>query len=378
MRILIISPQRWGTMHLSKHHYALELANQGHDVFFLEPPLLNWKFTVSRLIKITEVQRGLKIILPNLFFPYNFKFHLDFFYYLTVRYYIKRLESKLERIDQIWSFDLMNNFPLFFFKKDIKKIYFPVDYPKDSDAFKAIKGADCLISIAQEILNEYPSINRSKKLLVNHGVSDVFLDFGKKYQSQKIEVPLKIGISGNFLRPDLDRLTLLKLIDMFPEVHFHLFGPVSINESNIGGSDDLDTMQFITKLRVASNVKIYSVVPQVELAQYFCTIDIFLVCYDVNKDQSNGVNYHKIMEYMAYGKPIVSSSVSAYTDSDLLYMSRNDQSNEKLPLILNNVIDNLPKNTHCEISQRQIDYANSNSYGSNVLRILAFVRDINI
>ncbi len=36
--ILIISPQEWGKMLLSKHHYALELAKAGNIFYFLNPP----------------------------------------------------------------------------------------------------------------------------------------------------------------------------------------------------------------------------------------------------------------------------------------------------------------------------------------------------
>ena len=36
--ILIISPQAWGKMFLSKHHYAIELAKRGNAVYFLNPP----------------------------------------------------------------------------------------------------------------------------------------------------------------------------------------------------------------------------------------------------------------------------------------------------------------------------------------------------
>ena len=34
--ILIISPERWGTNFVSKHHYALELA-KNNNVYFLNP-----------------------------------------------------------------------------------------------------------------------------------------------------------------------------------------------------------------------------------------------------------------------------------------------------------------------------------------------------
>src|SRR5450755_3125876 len=38
--ILIISPQAWGQMYISKHHYAITLAKLGNTVYFLNPPEL--------------------------------------------------------------------------------------------------------------------------------------------------------------------------------------------------------------------------------------------------------------------------------------------------------------------------------------------------
>jgi hypothetical protein len=38
--VYLISPERWGKMRISKHHYALELADRGCTVYFIEPPTL--------------------------------------------------------------------------------------------------------------------------------------------------------------------------------------------------------------------------------------------------------------------------------------------------------------------------------------------------
>ena len=36
--ILIISPEAWNGHFVSKHHYAVSLANRGYKVYFLNPP----------------------------------------------------------------------------------------------------------------------------------------------------------------------------------------------------------------------------------------------------------------------------------------------------------------------------------------------------
>jgi len=76
--IYVISPERWGTMKVSKHHYAMELAALNCRVFFIEPPdLSNKDITISpcadhpmiSLVRYKPVFRG-KRFLPA--FIYSF------------------------------------------------------------------------------------------------------------------------------------------------------------------------------------------------------------------------------------------------------------------------------------------------------------------
>ena len=47
-------------------------------------------------------------------------------------------------------------------------------------------------------------------------------------------------------------------------------------------------------------------------------MDAFLICYDESKDQSKGTNYHKISEYLAYDRFIVSNRVSAHASNPMI------------------------------------------------------------
>ena len=71
--ILLISPQAWGNMFLAKHHYAIELAKCGNQVFFLNPPELGIKAVE---IKQHESISGLFLIRHSLFFPFQVKLAL--------------------------------------------------------------------------------------------------------------------------------------------------------------------------------------------------------------------------------------------------------------------------------------------------------------
>jgi hypothetical protein len=57
--VFLISPERWGKMRISKHHYALELADRGCTVYFIEPPTLE---TSGVMIKPTADHPGVHIV----------------------------------------------------------------------------------------------------------------------------------------------------------------------------------------------------------------------------------------------------------------------------------------------------------------------------
>jgi glycosyltransferase involved in cell wall biosynthesis len=308
MRVLVISPQFWGTMRITKHHYAIELAKIGHEVYFLEPLALNWNIGATGF-KLKEVEYpNLKVISHTISAPSNLKFHAKRFFDFFMKRHIQKLEKRIGGIDLVWSFDLTGAISLKYFSAT-QKIFFAADWPPNKDAVNAADSADLVISVAQEILDQYP--NKYKKLLVNHGVAECFIDAGK-IPFVKSDEQFRIGMSGNFLRPDIDRPVLLDIIASFPDILFECFGAYEPKNSNLGGSNDSDTARFIEALKTAPNVVLKGMVSPEELAVELRRMDAFLICYDVEKDQSKGTNYHKVSEYLVYGNLIVSNYVSAY------------------------------------------------------------------
>ena len=55
-------------------------------------------------------------------------------------------------------------------------------------------------------------------------------------------------MSGNFLRPDIDRPVLLDIIASFPDILFECFGAYEPKNSNLGGANDQETIAFIEAL----------------------------------------------------------------------------------------------------------------------------------
>lgn len=332
MKVLLISPQHWGTMRVTKHHYAIELAKLGHEVFFLEPTEASWTWNASSFDISDSDAEGVKIMRQKINIPYNVKFHSKSLYDVFIKRHIKTLEKQFGPFDLVWSFDLTNAMPLRFFSKESKKIFFAADWPQVSDAVKAAEGASVLVSVAQEILDQYPNKPSTKKLLIDHGVAECFIEAGKQ-AFVKTDTQIRIGMSGNFLRPDIDRPVLLEIIKTHSDLLFECFGAYEFKNSNLGGSGDVETTAFIAALQQAPNVILHGMVKPEVLAKELRRMDAFLICYDVEKDQSKGTNYHKVMEYLAYGRPIVSNYVSAYLDNPLVMMPKKNEQKNKLKII---------------------------------------------
>ena len=324
-RVLIISPQHWGIMRVTKHHYAIALSKIGYEVFFLEPAEATWNWHQSRFNITSSGVERLYILNQKINIPYNLKFHNKDLYDWFIKRHIEKLEREIGTFDIIWSFDLTNAMPLKYFSYKSKKIFFAADWPQNAHSVKAAEDSNLLVSVSQKILDKYPNENYTKKLLVDHAVAEDFIEEGKKHFVKNDKV-IRIGMSGNFLRPDIDRPLLLELITTHTNIIFECFGAIECSNSNLGGAKDLDTEIFINNLSQSR----HGMVSPAVLAKELRRMDAFLICYDVDKDQSKGTNYHKVMEYLVYKKPIITNYICRYENQNLFYMCTDKYSNNEI------------------------------------------------
>ncbi|HEX8333434.1 MAG TPA: hypothetical protein VF622_12470, partial [Segetibacter sp.] len=353
--ILLISPQFWGEMFISKHHYALELAKKGNNVYFLNPPSesrLFFKGLIS--IQVSSLNKNLFLINHSLFFPYNLKFHFISVFHWLMGFHLRRLLKKIGKVDIVWSFDLGNLYPFAFFPQNALKIFHPVDEPQNKAAIASAKGSDVIFSVTSNILERFKRYD-SPKYLINHGISPDF--FSSSPQCRKDSI-IRIGISGNLLRKDIDRYTLLQIVYGNPEVIFECWGNYTLKDGNIGGDEDRETLEFIDELKKSNNVRLHGAVPHSQLARELLKVDAFLICYDIKKDQSKGSNYHKVMEFLSTGKVIISNNISSYTrHSELIQMVTERDSNNKLPGLVKEVISDLCYYNSLELQKKRRCFA---------------------
>jgi hypothetical protein len=323
----VVSPQNWGKLFISKHHYAIELAKLGHLVYFIEPPIETRFFSLPKIQIIDTEYPNLKVVKSKLFFSFYFKFHLAFIHNLLICVHRKLLLYKLGTPSLVLSFDLVNNFPLEGI--NCKRIFFAADEPRADKKLKSANGADLIVSVSQHILDIYQRVYpNTKKLLLNHGVADeFFLDFSsepKKYQG------INVGLSGNFMFNDIDYPTLMEIIKQNQEVNFHFYGPTKIEESNIGADLPEIYSTFYDLICLSNNVTLHGVINKLDLAKELNQMDAFLICYHPDKGQSSGSNSHKILEYLSTGKVIISSNFSHY-EGTILFEMLSERSNSSLP-----------------------------------------------
>lgn len=365
--ILVISPQAWGQMFISKHHYAITLANMGNKVYFLNPPELTTRKKPGAIqITTSCTHHNLFLIDHTLKFPFLLKFHAIRLFHLLMRYHVRNILTKIGGpVDIVWSFDQGNLFPFRLFDEKSFKIFQPVDEPANPEAIRAAEGSNIILSVTQEILEKYDRFKQPRHL-INHGIGT---DFLSPVAPSKHKKNIHVGFSGNLLRPDIDREILLKVIHQNPHITFECWGTYSASNNNIGGSEDEGTRDFIRQLR-QQGVILHGPTATGKLAGELHRMDAFIICYDVNKDQSKGTNYHKIMEYLSTGKVIIANNVSAYRNKpELVQMISSRGDNDSYPAFFNTIIQNLDHHNSPALQRRRKEYARLNSYINQVNKI---------
>ncbi len=371
--ILIISPQSWGNMFLAKHHYAIDLAKHSNEVYFLNPPQKDAVKNGVEIVK-SNVVDSLYLINHSLSFSYKIKFKWIGLFHFLMKFHIKKIEASIgKKIDIVWSFDLGNYYPFKYFSKTAFKIFNPIDEPLNKDGINSADGCDIIISITREILEKYPHINKPKHF-IHHGLADEFVNVDTT-NIVKDDI-IRVGLSGNWLRTDLDVKCLLKIITENPTIAFEFWGTYQAKQSNIGGGKDEEVVQFITQLQQAKNVILHGAVHPKKLAIEFARMDAFLITYDILKDQSSGTNYHKVMEYLSTGKVVVSNNITTYSSiRNLIEMTTSRTHNNELPQLFNTVINNLNYYNQPQFTAARKVFAISNLYSKKIGEIEKLIKN---
>ncbi len=361
----MLSPEPWGKIFISKHNYAIALARRRNEVYFfnsVRAGLLPGKFSVRE-----SGYSNLKIVEFRPPFPLALKFHAKKLYGYLMNLYLKYISKALAlKPDIIWDFnssyeygDLSAFHPAF-------TIFQPVDQIRKEMAHKK---ADVLVTISAKIADQYQNPD-APKLVVSHGVAENFVQLALRPPQSKNNKPLRAGYIGNLCIESLDRNLLIELIQNNTDVEFHLVGPYGASDNNLGTAEDSESNRFFSFLKEAKNVILYGAKTQPEVAALLDGFDINLICYKATPTYQSD-NSHKVLEYMAAGKVLVSTYLSNYEGSKLIEMSKGGVS-EFLELFAG-VKNNIDSYNTVSRQQDRKQLALDNSYDKQIAKIETFI-----
>lgn len=376
--IVILSTELWGKMLLSKMHYAIELAELGNDVYFVNPPW-DTQLTQPAGISPVKVHPGVTIIdtrpVANALFLRH-KLPLFYRYWVTGRYInaIRRLIQK--PIDEVWCFDPHYYVDLSGFeaKRSVLLLY---DFYTGNHVNKAAESADAIVSVSRLILDHYRDAT-PPRLLMQHGLGKRFATLAEErlerqqFPAQQGE-KIRIGYTGNLHRVGMNTELGRTIIGAHPEIEFHFWGPYSTENNNLSSCEaPSELLAFIEFLKGQPNVFLHGVLEQSALATALAKMDALLFLYSAAKDPNGASNSHKLLEYLSTGKAVISTHVSNYAGTNLLEMvDRQDE--DRLPELFALVTANLAIYNAPEKQQQRIRFALDNTYRKQVVRIQEFI-----
>jgi glycosyltransferase involved in cell wall biosynthesis len=364
-RILIVSPQPWEHLQLSKHHYAIELARRGNEVIFLDPP----DATLSG-ISIARADRydGIKVIRYRQSAPLFLRFHSRRLFDFIQRSQVEEILGRVGGIDVVWCFDFNTFSDLGVFKAPTK-IFHPVDPVSDPRHVQIARSADVVFSVSDRILASF-SKTGVPQYLIDHGLGSEFAEQARHTKSRATDRPgrPRVGYAGNLARPPLNRTVIERMVAENADAEFHFWGPHTVLPgASLSFTEEVRS--FVEFLQASPNATLHGHVSSEKMSVAMQEMDCFILSYTLNATESDRSNSHKILEYLSTGKVVVSSRIDRYVEHrELIRMAPSDD-DSVLPAILADTLSQLGEWNASELQKRRRELALDNTYEKQTDRI---------
>ena len=355
-QILIISPEPWKWQHVSKHHYAITLANMGYKVYFLNPPIttsnqieiLNTKYANLYKIETPQVTKGLR------FYPKSLRVFLE-------KKWLKKLENIIgEKFTTIWLFE-NSRFYNMEFAEDRLKIYHQVDSCQNFHIKEATSSADICFCTTDFIKRDLLPYNQ-KVFKVSHGINFKTdkTSLTKEEKNRFSHTNIHIAYIGNLDMIYINEDILYSLTNKYSNITFHFVGSYSQKGALYQICKEMKNI--IWWGRVDS-----SLIPAI-LEQ----VDINLLVYRAEEYPEQLANSHKILEYLNSGKIIVATYTDEYKDKRHLLEMVNSSKDyiQKFDEVINNLEFYNSKEKH----QERISFAKEHSYEKQLEKIISLIK----
>ena len=349
--ILIVSPEPWGHIFISKHHYSVYLAKRGNRVFFLNPP--------GRKNAVEETAYSNVFSLHYTGWPRG----LRFFSKTIRRYFVRKVYRTLERMcscqfDIIWSFDNSVFFDFDTLPKAVVKITHIVDLNQHFETARAASTADYCFCTTDIIRNRLLQFNpRVSKILHGCHVPACF------NRIARTSTAVRVVYSGNLAMPSIDWIVLDNIVGDNATTEFCFIGPGNNRFDGDVGMNDAKR-----RVLAADNTKVLGTVSSDMLQGYYRSADLLIIAYR-EEFHAYQANPHKMMEYLASGKMIVSSYCAEYSDLSKKGLIMMSDRNAEFPECFSRALKELPRwNTEVLGKERQ-QFAGENTYDKQIDRI---------
>ena len=318
--IICLSIAPWdSTLKTRKHPLMKLLAMVGNNVLYVEPVLSivakfrkRHKGTLRHSFypKLTREYRNLSVLTPPFSVPFSGSFRImKYLNHLLLRGLVRIYQKRL-RLDNpiLWTYHYDSSIHLKYYSEKLS-IYDCVDnmveYPwlKDKEYVKSqerqlIRKIDVVFVTAKKLLEEKSQYNPNT-FLVPNGVNvalfskslDPALEKPKDIKLTKQPIAGFVGSIDSWIDTGL----IKAVAHEYPKISVVLIGPVGKR---------VDISEFF-KL---PNIHLLGMKRQATLPRYIKFMDVCMIPFKLNK-LTMGVNPLKVYEYLAAGKPVVSTDI---------------------------------------------------------------------
>lgn len=358
----VISPQPWVGFHVSKHHYAVALADRGWRVVFVDPPANLGKAGATELTP-TGVP-GITSLRYQTFFPYKIKFHARWAFDALMRRQARQLVEVAGLPDLVWDFDNAYQFrdlSVFEARKSIFHLVDDVSSPgfgcKMADLFLYLHPTFCTRAGGRL----HPDHE------IGHGLGKLHAAAAQR-QGRDTRQPgtPHVGFVGNLGASWLDWSEVARMVDRHPEVRFTFWGPTPPPEEIDPALADLIGRPGTRFPGLAQ--------PDAILAEAD-SIDVWLVPLRADRLPGGALNSHKILEYLSTGRVVVMNWLEAYVDNPLVEMLPEANRGE-LAILLDRVLADLDRVNAPEMMARRRNFALERAYDRHLAHVLSLVEPI--
>jgi hypothetical protein len=325
--IVIVSNEPWGDIWYSKHNYAYELSKQ-NKVFFLNP---QGKWSPGDLfnnsISASVYSPRLTILDYKNFLPLTGR--SSWIYERNNRMVSRALARWFSEHDVndiiFWSFDPYRLTDPALLAPALS-IYHSVDYFNNRTEKLLCENTDMFLTVSGAIAEKMKSYNKPL-LQLPHGISSEEFDI-RPEESIEIKHNDHVLYVGN-IDERLDYAVIKTVAEAFPSLQFLFIGKKSYSVENLLAKEVMESGKH-------ANITMFGPVHFKRLKHYIARAR-FCVAFMKADHPGNMLNHHKLLQYLAWGKPVFSPAFEDYKSSDMLYAYSNPgDAVEKIKALLEN------------------------------------------